>query len=369
LKYKLSQEQELLKQTIGELAQSEIIPIASKIDWEASVPKDLNEKLPAFGLLGITVPQEFGGAGADFLSLVISIEELSKASGSLGAQVSFHNAVVVEALVASGNSNLRSKLLPKLASGSLGAFSFDQEAISCRIENERLILNGTAEYVMSATSAGIYLVLAEAGKNRKVIVCFERQDAKNDSFVVGTPKKLLGMRASDTASIAFHDLELPKECLVFDVEGSDHALSRLLARARLAVAAQALGIGQASIDAEAKYANERKQFNTKIGDFYAVRDFIAQDEIAIESARSLTYSVASEISTTSTLGRDSAIAKVSASTGAVQAARHSIRVHGGYGFVRDYPVERYLRDARVTQIYIESNEALKSEIAGYALGA
>jgi alkylation response protein AidB-like acyl-CoA dehydrogenase len=369
LKYKITQEQELLKQTIGELAQSEIVPIASKIDWEASVPKNLNEKLPAFGLLGITIPQEFGGVGADFLSLVIAVEELSKASGSLGAQVSFHNAVVAEALVASVKSELRSKLLPKLASGSLGAFSLDPKAISCKIDNEKLLLNGTAEYVMSAASAGIYLVLAETGDKRKVIVCFERDEASGDSFVVGSPKKLLGMRASDTTSVTFRDLELPKEYLVFDLEKTEHALSQLFARARLAVAAQAIGIGQASIDAEVKYANERKQFNAKIGSFYAVRDFIAQDEIAIESARSLTYSVASEISTISTLGRDSAIAKVSASTGAVQAARHSIRVHGGYGFVRDYPVERYLRDARATEIYIESNEALKSEIAGFMLGA
>ncbi len=142
----------------------------------------------------------------------------------------------------------------------------------------------------------------------------------------------------------------------------------MLAKSRLAVAAQALGIGQASLDAEIKYANERVQFNTKIGSFYAVRDFIAQDEIALETARSLTYSVASEIQTLATLSRDSAIAKVSSSNAAVQTARHSIRVHGGYGFVRDYPVERHLRDARGTQIYIESNEELKSQIAGSLLG-
>ncbi len=136
----------------------------------------------------------------------------------------------------------------------------------------------------------------------------------------------------------------------------------------MAVAGQALGIAQASLDAAIKYSNERSQFNKKIGSFYAVKDYIAQDEIAIQSARSITYSASSEVLSSPTLQRDTSIAKVSSSNAAVQAARHSIRVHGGYGFIRDYPVERYLRDARATQIYIESNEALKEQIAGSLLG-
>ncbi|MDG6924374.1 MAG: acyl-CoA/acyl-ACP dehydrogenase [Nitrososphaerota archaeon] len=145
-------------------------------------------------------------------------------------------------------------------------------------------------------------------------------------------------------------------------------MQQITAKARLIVAAQALGIGQASLDAAIKYSNERSQFKTTIGSFYAVRDFIAQDEISLQSARSITYSVADEISLFQTPMRDSAIAKIAASDAAVSASRHSIRIHGGYGFIRDYQVERYLRDARATQIYIESNEALKGDIAGSLLG-
>ena len=369
MQYKITQEQELLRQTIGELTQSEITPLASKMDFESSVPSELNAKLPSFGLHGITIPTEFGGVGADFLSLVIAVEEVSKASGSLGARLSFHNAVVAEALIASTNSDLRSRQLRKLASGSLGAFSLDATAVSCRVVGDRLLLNGTIEFVMSAPSAGVFLILAKTIDGKNALVSFEREQTNVDSLRIGSPKKLLGMRATETASVTLRDLAVPKDSLVFELDRSGHALTQLHVRARLAVAAQALGIGQASLDAEVKYANERKQFNTKIGSFYAVRDFIAQDEIAVESARSVTYSVAAEIATLSTLSRDSAIAKISASTAAVQAARHSIRVHGGYGFVRDYPVERYLRDARATEIYIESNEALKSEIAGSMLEA
>lgn len=368
LQYKLSQEQDLLKETISELALSEISPLASQIDWDAKVPDSLLEKLPSYGLYGVTIPQEFSGAGADFLSLVLVTEELCKASGSLGAQISFHNAVVSEALVATSNSGLKNRLLPKLASGTLGAFSFDPKStISCRIEKDQIFLTGTSEYVMSAASAGIFLVLAKMSDGNRIMVCFSKEES-NQGLEVGPVKKLLGMRASQTASIHLHNLKLPLEAIVFDPMKSGKALEELIVRSRLIVAAQALGIAQASLDSAIKYSNERSQFNTKIGSFYAVKDFIAQDEIAIQSARSITYSVASELLSGSSVQKDSAIAKVSASNAAVQTARHSIRVHGGYGFVRDYPVERFLRDARATQIYIESNEALKGEIAGNLLG-
>jgi alkylation response protein AidB-like acyl-CoA dehydrogenase len=364
----MSQEQELLRQTISEMAQSEIVPLASKIDWEGNVPEDLRRKLPGFGLLGITIPQEFGGAGADFSSLVLAVEELSKASGSLGAQVSFHNGIVAEALIASTNNGLRNRLLPKLASGVFGACCLEPNTgISCRVGGGKVLLSGRSEYVMSAASAGVFLVLAKKNDGGRVLVCFSIDDAKGN-VEVGPTKKLLGMRAADTASVTLHNLELSLDAMVFEPERIDGSLAQLFARSRLAVAAQALGIGQASLDAEIKYSNERSQFKTKIGSFYAVRDFIAQDEVSIQNARCVTYSVASQVSTLATVSRDSAIAKVSSSNSAVQAARHSIRVHGGYGFVRDYPVERYLRDARATQIYIESNESLKSQIAGSLLG-
>ena len=222
---------------------------------------------------------------------------------------------------------------------------------------------------MNAASAGVFLVLAKMSDGNRAIICFSKEHSGiNSGFEVGPAKKLLGMRASQTASISFHNLKLSTDTLVFDPQHTGRILEQLFARSRLAVAAQALGIAQASLDASIKYSNERTQFNTQIGKFYAVKDFIAQDEIAIQSARSITYSVAAELLSIPSLQRDSAIAKVAASNSAVQAARHSIRVHGGYGFIRDYPVERYLRDARVTQIYIESNEALKGQIAGSLLG-
>lgn len=364
--YKISQDQELFKQTINELAKTEVSPLASRIDWEASVSEELLQKLAAAGLFGIIIPQEYGGAGADFLSLILSAEELSKVSGSLGAQISFHNGVVCGALMASANETLKQKLLPKLAAGTLGAFSLDPNStVKCVIENGWVILNGSSEYVMSASRAGVFLVLAKFGKE-SVLICFEKNETKETLFSVGEEKKLLGMRASGTASISFRDLRLTEESLLFASAATDQAAGKLLVLARLAVASQALGLGQASLDAAIAYSKERSQFNTKIANFYAIRDFIAQDQIAIQSARSITYSTASELSSAAA-ARDSAIAKVSSSNAAVQAARHSIRIHGGYGFVRDYPVERYLRDARATQIYVESNEALKDKIAASVL--
>ena len=320
MRYAITQEQELLQQTIREFAQGEIAPLASQIDWEATTPNELVQKLPTLGLFGITIPTDYGGAGADFLSLVLAIEELCKASGSLGAQISFHNAVVSEALIASSNSSLKSTLLAKLASGTLGAFSIDPKStISCRMENNQILLNGSSEYVMNAASAGIFLVLAKMNDGNRAIVCFSKEQSES-GFEVGQVKKLLGMRATQTASISFHNVRLSADALVFDPKQTGSALLQTLARSRLAVAAQALGIAQASLDAAIKYSNERSQFNTKIGSFYAVKDYIAQDEIAIQSARSITYSVASDILSNPALQRDSAIAKVSSSNSAVQAA-------------------------------------------------
>jgi len=372
--YKITQEQEIFRDTVKEFAQQEVIPLASKIDWDREIPSALLENLPSLGLYGVTVPSEFGGVGADFLSLVIVSEELSRASGSIGARVSLHNAVVCEALRLSSNTAKKEKLLPKLASGTLGAFSFSADSpLSCKIKGSEVIVDGSSNFVLNAEDAGIFVVLAKLGGAKPsdfALLAFDKADlSSNDGrFEVGEARKMLGMRASGAARISFDGLHLPLNSLLFDVSGTSSALSRLNVRARLAVAAQALGLAQASIDAEVKYANERVQFNTKIGRFYAVQDFIAQDEINLETSRAQVYLAASQIDSSETIMRESAVAKISASNCAVSSARHAIRVHGGYGFVRDYPVERYVRDARLTQIYPESNESLKAQIAGSLLG-
>jgi len=377
LTYELTQEQEILRETIRDFSQNEIAPLASKIDWECLVPSELFAKLPQLGLFGISVPSELGGAGADFLSLLIAVEEVSRASGSLGAQLAFHNAVVCEALASSQNSKLREGMLPKLASGSLGAFDFStlreennkNKQVLCRIEGAELIVNGQSNYVMNAASANFFLVLGRLpSKSEQVLFAFSKDGVSEKEFTVGEPKKLLGMRAAGAAEISFNELKLPFEAIVYDLEKVKPALGQLLARTDLALAAVALGITQASVDASVKYANERMQFNTKIGNFYAVQDMIASDAVDLETARSLTYLTAQEIKSSPSLERDSAIAKVASSNAAVKASRHAIRVHGGYGFTRDYPVERYARDARFAQIYFESNEELKAKIAKSLLG-
>lgn len=365
MKYKLTQEQEILKQTIAEFSLSEITPQAPKLDWDAKASIELLSKLRNLGLYGIAVPQEYGGAGADFLSLVIAIEELSKSSASFGAMLSFHNAVICEALVASSNSELKSKLLPKLTNGSIGAFLIDEKStISIEMEEEGIVIDGLADYVMSAAVAEVFLIVGKLRNGNYAIICFSKDElAENHNFTVGEERKLLGMRASATASLSLKKLKLPIGSLLFEPKLGERPFEQLLSRSRVAVSAQALGIAQAALDASVKYANERSQFNKKIGSFYAIRDMIAIDEMNTQTARSFTYTVASDITNSATLRRDSGIAKVSASNASVQVAKHSIRIHGGYGYMRDYPVERYLRDARLTQIYIESNEKIKSEIA------
>ena len=359
----LTQEQELLQGTVRDFSREEISRLAPKIDSDSMIPDSIFKRLPELGLYGISVPAEFGGAGADYLSFLISVEELSRVSGTVGARISFHG-VVCETLKASQNVSLRASVLPKLASGSLSALSIDPKSTIRwkKAGDGGYLLDGSAEYVMNADLAEFFLVVARSRDETSIIFCIEKQSA-GKSFEVSEPKKLMGMRGSGTSKISLHELKLSDSSIVFDSDSVKTGINTILIAARLAVSSQALGIGQASLDEEIRYANERTQFNTKIGRFYAVQDFIASDEVSIDSARSLTYSVASQPLSLESADRKSGAAKIAASNAAVQSARHSIRVHGGYGFVRDYPVERYLRDARATQIYLEPNEVLKAKIA------
>ena len=362
----LTQEQELLQGTIRDFSRSQIATLAPKIDFDQKVPDELAKKLPEMGLYGVVIPTEFGGAGADYLSLLLATEELSKVSGTVGARISFHG-IVCETLKASLNKELKNAFLPKLSARTLSAFSVDQKSsISWKKNSTSFILDGSSDYVLNADSAGVFLIRAKS-KEGEVLVCFDKEEAR-DSIEIGDPKKLMGMRGSGTSAISLHGLKLPDSSLVFEPGNTPSGVEQLFVAARLGVASQALGIAQASLDEEVRYANERNQFNTKIGQFYAVQDFIAMDEISVDTARSLTYSIFLQSLSEKSTKRRTCIAKVAASNAAVQCARHSIRVHGGYGFVRDYPVERFLRDARATQIFLEPNEVLKAKIAQDLLG-
>lgn len=377
--FELTQEQELFKETARDFADKEIATLASKIDSERRVPSDLLAKLSILGLLGVTVPSKYGGAGADFLSQIIVSEEVSRASGSLGLQVAFHNALVCDSILASKNENLKDTLLPKLVAGGCGAvdlFSLTahdehRDGVSCEISGEGITLNGNLENVLSASDASVFLIVAGvSGSKDNVAVAFSKDELTGEGFTVGESKKLLGMRASGFSNIAFHSLKLSSNNLLFGSAIQSAVEGTLLTRSRLALASVALGVAQAAIDASVKYANQRMQFNRKIGSFYAIQDMIATSETEVQTARSLTYLASSRMqdSDDESLARDSALAKISASLAAVNSARRAIRVHGGYGFMRDYPVERYARDARLTPIFLETNEELKSVLAASLLG-
>lgn len=342
-----------------EFSQGEIFSLAPKIDSDSKVPDELLRKLPEIGLYGIVIPTQFGGAGADYTSLLLSIEELSKVSGAIGARVAFHG-IVCNALNESPNEALKASILPKLASGTLSAFSVDPKStVTYTKSGNEATLEGTSEFVLNADMAGVFLFLAKSKDGSSALVCFE---GRNDGIEIDEPKRMMGLRGSGTCRVSLRHLKIDESSFVVPPQETQAVLQKLLVAGRLSVAAQALGIAQASLDETIKYANERTQFNTKIGRFYAVQDFIASDEVSMDCARSITYEVSSHPVEGSSQRR-SAIAKIAASNAAVQSARHSIRVHGGYGFIRDYPVERYLRDARATQIYLETNEILKAKIA------
>lgn len=364
----------MIQQTASEFAQSEIAPSTIERDINATFPHEIVRKLGELGFMGMMVPTEYGGAGLDCVSYVLAMIEISKVDASVGVIMSVNNSLVCYGIEKYGTNEQKEKFLVPLASGKvIGAFCLSEpeagsdathQKTSAQLKDGVWILNGMKNWITNGTSSTYYLVMAQTDseKKHKGITTFLVEKGM-PGFSHGKKEDKLGIRSSDTCSLTFQDTPVPPENIMWDIgKGFNFAMDTLNG-GRIGIAAQALGIAEACLEASIKYSQERKAFGKPIADLQAIQFKIADMATNIEAAKLLTLEAAALKDAGKNYIKLAAMAKLYASRVAVQSALEAIQIHGGYGYVREYLVERYLRDAKITEIYEGTNEIQNIVIA------
>ena len=370
----LSDEQELLRETIRDFGRRELLPHVSEWDEAQAFPIEVFRQLGEMGMMGILVDTDYGGAGLGYLDYVLVLEELSRVDGAIGLSVAAHNSLCVNHISALGLEEQKRRYLPDLSSGkALGAWALtepqsgsDAAAMQTRAvaRDGGWVLNGNKSLITHGTFADIYVVLAvtdpEAGA--KGISAFIIEKGMK-GLVPGRKENKLGCRASDTSSVILEDCHIgPEQMLGKEGEGFVDALS-LLDGGRISIAAMALGIAQGALDCSLDYVKQREQFNRSISDFQGIRFKLADMTTQTEAARTLTYQAATMKQELKSVPKWSSMAKLFASETAVWVAEQAIQVHGGYGYTKDYPAEKFWRDSKVCTIGEGTSEIQRMVIA------
>ncbi len=374
MNFDLDEQQQMIKKTAREFAEKEIKPIASKLDQEATFPTEIIRKLGEMGFMGMLVPESYGGAGLDCVSYAIAVEEISRGDASVGVIMSVNNSLVCQPILDYGTEEQKRRYLPDLAQGKkLGAFSLTEPEAGSDAANvkttavlsgDHYIINGTKVFVTNGGKADIIVLFASTNPEAKGkgISAFIIEKGM-PGFRVGKKEDKMGMRASDTSELIFEDCKVPKENLLGEEgKGLRIALSSLDC-GRIGIAAQAVGIGQACLEASLEYSKVRKQFGKPICEFQAIQWMLADMATEIEAARYLTYRAAYLKDKGLRYTKEAAQAKVFASEAAVKAAINAVQIHGGYGYMKEYDVERYFRDSKLTEIYEGTSEVQRMVIA------
>ena len=377
--FKLSEEHELFRRTAREFAQKELEPRAKEFEDKHEIPKDVLQKLGELGYLGLAVPEAYGGVGADALSYAIVMEELSKACASTSTVVTVQNTLVEFPIVEFGTEAQKRKYLPKLATGEwFGAFALTEPEsgsdaagmkTTARREGDVYVLNGSKRFITNAAFARLFVVFAltapEAG-NRGVSCFLVERDTPG--FTVGREEDKMGIRGTSTCELFFEDCRVPAENLLGEENKGFKIAMLTLDAGRIGIAAQALGIAEAAFDEALKYAQERTAFGQPLAAFQAIQFKLADMKTQIEAARWLVYHAAWKKDQGEDYILESSLAKLYASEVASRVADEAVQIHGGYGYIRDYKVERLYRDARITRIYEGTSEIQKLIIARQLLG-
>jgi alkylation response protein AidB-like acyl-CoA dehydrogenase len=358
----------MIRDTARTFAQNEVAPTAIERDIKGEFPADAVAKLGELGFMGMMVSEEWGGAGLDAMSYVIAMEEISKVDASVGVIMSVNNSLVCWALETYGTEEQKEKYLRPLATGlKLGAYCLSepeagsdatqQRTIATREADGTWIINGTKNWITNGTTADFYLVYAQTDKEKgyKGISCFIVEKGMA-GFTHGVKEDKLGIRSSDTCSLQFQDVRVPAENMLGPEGRGFNIAMETLNGGRIGIAAQALGIAQGAFEAAVAYSKERKAFGKPISELQAIQFKLADMATKIDAARSLVHRAASQKDKHERYVKEAAMAKLFASKAAVEVALEAIQVHGGYGYVREYKVERYLRDAKITEIYEGTSE-------------
>ncbi|MEE9236196.1 MAG: acyl-CoA dehydrogenase [Thermoplasmata archaeon] len=375
LEFGLAKEHRLLRQMVAEFADGEVAPKAHEYDEAEEFPKDLVETMYGIGLMGMMVPEAYGGGGMDTIGYCIAMEEINRADASLGTIMSVNNSLVCDPILRYGTEEQKEELLPKLAQGGwLGAYALtepwsgsDAGAMrsTARLDGDEWVLNGQKIFVTNAWHSQIIISYAKTdpkAPRSKGITAFIIPTDTPGLHKIRKEKKM-GIRATDTTALAFEECRIPRENLLGKVdEGFKVALSTLDG-GRIGIASQALGIAVAAYEASLQYAQEREQFGQTIRHFQAIQWKLADMATEVDAARLLIYSAAYLRDSGRRYTKEAAIAKLFASDLAVRASREAVQIYGGYGYLRDFPVERLYRDAKITEIYEGTSEIQRVVIA------
>jgi butyryl-CoA dehydrogenase len=376
--FALTNEQEMVQRTAREFAEKEIGPIAAEIDEKAEFPVETVRKMGELGYMGMCIPKEYGGAGVDPISYVITLEEIARVCASHCVIMSVNNSLVCDPLFTFGTEEQKQKYLIPLASGKwLGCFSMTEPGAGTDVstyktaavkQGDEYIINGTKIFVTNGNTADIVILFAMTDPEKK----HRGQTAfivptDTEGFSVGTVENKMGIRASQQAELVLEDVAVPEESVLGKV-GMGFKISMVtLDSGRIGISAQALGIAQGALEASVKYAQEREQFGKPLRKFQAIQWFISDMATEIDAARMLVYKAAFDKWQGRPYSVSASMAKYFASDVAVKATRNAVQIHGGYGFIKDYPVERFYRDAKITEIYEGTTEVQKMVISGNLL--
>jgi len=372
--FQLSNDQIAIRDMVRDFARKEIVPNATQWDEEQHFPRDLFSKLGELGLLGVVVPEEYGGAGLGYVEYVAILEEIGAADGAIGLSVAAHNSLCTNHLLLFGSDELRREYLPKLASGEwIGAWGLTESQAgsdaggtrtTAVLDGDEWVLNGSKTFITHATVGNAVVLVArtsaEGGHHgiSAFFVPFDRPGIES-----GKKENKLGMRASDTSSLVLEDCRIPASYLLGgEGEGFVQAM-KVLDGGRISIAALSVGIARGALDATLSYASTREQFGKPISSFQLTRAKLADMATTIDAARLLTQRSAAMKDTGREVTRESAMAKVYASEVAVAVAEEAVQIHGGYGYTKDYPVERAWRDAKLCTIGEGTSEIQRMVIA------
>ena len=375
--FHLSKEQEMVRKMYREFAENEVKPLAEEIDEEERFPMETVEKMGKLGMLGIYFPKEYGGAGGDVLSYAMCVEELAKVCGTTAVIVSAHTSLCCAPIFEHGTEEQKMKYLPDLLSSKkIGAFGLTepnagtdasgQQTTAVKNENGDYVLNGSKCFITNGTVAETLVVFAMTDKtlgNHGISAFIVEKNFPG--FSVGKHEKKMGIRGSSTCDLIFEDCVVPKENLL-GKEGQGFKIAMMtLDGGRIGIAAQALGLGEGAVDEAVKYTKERVQFGRRISQFQNTQFQLADMHTRMQAAQYLVYSAAMKKQNHEPYSMDAAMAKLFAAEAASDVTRRAVQLFGGYGYTREYPVERMMRDAKITEIYEGTSEVQRMVIANH----
>ena len=375
MNFSLSDKEKLFLQMIRSFTENEVAPLAAEIDEEERFPVETVEKMGKVGIMGIPVPKKYGGQGGNNLLYAMAVEEISKACATTGVVVSAHTSLCIAPILEHGTEEQKMKYLPKLCSGKwMGAFGLTepnagtdaamQQTTAIEAE-DHWILNGTKIFITNAGYADVYIVIAMTDKSQGVkgISAFIVEKGTT-GFTFGKKEKKLGIKGSSTCELIFENCIIPKENLLGKLNKGFGIAMKTLDGGRIGIAAQALGIARGAIDETVRYTKERVQFGKPIAAFQNTQFQMADLYTKVEAARLLVRSAALKKDAELPYSVDAAMCKLFASETAMEVTTKAVQFHGGYGYTRDYPVERMMRDAKITEIYEGTSEVQRMVIAG-----